>query len=274
MRKVFLFLLVFIASLVLVMRYGYRPLTEALGIKQRAGIRVEASKKASVYLNDKKIGNTPLQDENLTEGEYLLSLVPEKTREATSSAESWKGYVKLNGGTLTLVNRDLEEDKSQWAGEVVTLEKGSGITVVSTPSDAEVQIDGKVIGRTPLSVSNLSSGEHQFLISKDNFVKRSIRANLIEGYSLNLAVDLAMTEPDLTKLQITPTVATNQLVVKATPTGFLRVRARPTTTSSEVARVLTGENLTLLEEADGWYKIKTSSGKEGYVSALYVEKKT
>lgn len=274
MRKVLLFLVVFISVLALILRFGYQPLTELLGIKQRAGIRVEANKKADVYLNEKKVGTTPLQDENLTEGEYLVKLVPHSENEATASAKEWKGYIKLNGGTLTVVNRDLSLVDNEASGEVITLDPGRGVTVISTPNDAEVTLDGKVVGRTPLSISNVSSGEHQFMVTKGNYLNRSIRANLIDGFNLNLSVDLAMTEPDLTKLPTIPTVAANQLVVKRTPVGFLRVRSSNSTQAQELDRVATGDVLTLLEELPEWYKIKTSDGVEGYVSAIYVEKKT
>lgn len=274
MRKVLLFLVVFISVLALILRFGYQPLTEILGIKSRAGIRIEANKKAEVFLNDKKLGETPLQDENLTEGEYLLKLSPlPEGNEASSSALPWKGYVRLNGGTLTVVNRDLAQNPNEVSGDVITLEPGSGVTVVSTPNQAEVTLDGKVIGRTPLSLSDIPPGEHQFIVSKGNFLNRSIRANLVEGFNLNLTVDLAMTEPDLTKLPTIPTVTSSQLVVKATPTGFLRVRASNTTASREITRVSVGDTLTILEELTGWYKIKTADGTEGYVSSLYVEKK-
>lgn len=274
MRKVLLFLIIFISATVLILRFGYKPLIDTLGIKPRAGLRVEANIPADVYLGDKKIGATPLQNEDLTEGQFLLRITPqEKAAEASDSAREWQGYVKLNGGTLTVVNRDLQANPMLEAGEVITLADGSGATIVSTPNQAEVLVDGKSVGRTPLSISSLSPGEHQFIISKDNFVKRSIRANLVDGFSLNLAVDLAMTEPDLTKLQTTPTVVTDQLTVKATPTGFLRVRSTASTGGVELGRVLTGETLTLLEELEGWYKVRTADGKEGYVSSIYVEKK-
>lgn len=271
MKKVILFILVFLSVLAIIIKFSYKPLSELLKFEQRAGLRVEASKKSKILINNKEVGETPFQDENLIEGEYLIDLQP--LSDATAAATvSWQGHVKLNGGTLTVVNRELEAKQSASSGEVITLEKGSGATIISNPAGAVVSVDGQEKGRTPLSVQ-VSAGEHQFLLSKDNFLKRSIRATLVEGYNLVLSVDMAISEADLTKI---PTVATNpltQLVVKNTPTGFLRIRATSSTSGKEVGRVSPGDTLTLIDESSGWYKVKLQNGIEGFVSSDYVEKK-
>lgn len=271
MRKTLLLILFFLSLVALFLRFATAPLVEVLGLKERAGVRIEANQKSEVSINNKVVGETPYQDENLTEGEYLIAL---KRKDASSSAESsWQGYVKLNGGTLSVVNRELAPNPSNASGETITLEKGKGVTIVSTPPNAEVSIDGQVAGRTPISISSISSGEHQFLISKENYLKRSIRATLVDDFNLNLAVDLALSEADLTQIPSPPITENKEVVVKQTPVGFLRVRNNPTTSSQEVARVKPGDTLILLEELDSWMRIKTQDGKEGYVSSSYVEKK-
>lgn len=271
MRRFIITLLVFLSVIALVVRFSSKPLEQFLGLKQRAGMRVESNTKAKVLLDKKDMGEVPFQNEELSEGEYLLEVVPQN--QATDSAKaSWQGYVRLNGGTLTVVNRELAQTSAESSGEVITLEKGKGATVVSTPSSAEVFIDGQSRGRTPVSIEDLSSGEHQFLLSKDNFLKRSIRATLVEGYSLNLSVDLAISEADLSKISTPPTPTSQEVIVKQTPTGFLRIRSGPSTNSQEVARVSPGDRLILLEELSSWSRVKTSSGVDGYVSSVYIEK--
>lgn len=265
-------ILVFLSVLVLILRYGMKPLGQVLGLTSRAGLRVEANKSASVSIDGKQVGEAPFQDEDLTAGEYLISL--KSSGEGSNSGEiSWQGYVKLNPGTLSIVNRDLSAKKSDQSGEVITLEKGKGITIVSTPPQAEVIIDGQSRGVTPLSVSDLGPGEHQFIISKDNFLKRSVRATLLEGFNLVLTVDLAIAEADLTKLQVVPVSFSKQVVVKQTPTGFLRIRAAASTSAKEVAQVKPGDVLTLLEEQPNWDRVRTEDNKEGWVASAYVEKK-
>lgn len=273
MRKVSIITLVFLSIVALILRFGANPLIKTLGLEPRAGLRVESNKKAKVLVNGSEVGNTPFQNESMTEGEYLVSLKPDE--EATSSVQvSWQGYVKLNGGTLTVVNRELADTQSASSGEVINLEKGNGVTVVSIPTSAVVSMDGKEIGRTPVKLNGVLSGEHQFLISKDNFLKRSIKASLVEGYNLNLSVDLAIAEVDLSKVPTIPTTQTAQVVVRATPTGFLRVRSEANLNSQEVGRVNPGETLVLLEELPNWDRVRLPDGQEGYVSSSYVEKKT
>ena len=68
------------------------------------------------------------------------------------------------------------------------------------------------------------------------------------------------------------TIATGkQAKIKATPTGWLRVRSEPSLNGTEITRVDTGGMYQVLEEQTGWVKIKVSGTSEGWVSADYVE---
>lgn len=80
--------------------------------------------------------------------------------------------------------------------------------------------------------------------------------------SLNaLATKILKTPPLVDKVEILPT-----------GTGWLRVRSDPSLSASEVAKVNVGEKFILLEEGEGWAKIKLSDGGEGWVSADFVKK--
>jgi hypothetical protein len=274
MRKVIVTLLVFLSLVALFLRFGYQPLISYLNLQPKAGIRIESSSKSEVVIDGKAVGETPYQNESLNVGEMLVELKPDQQEASTAAFSGWQGRIKLNPGTLTVVNRELAATQAGSSGEVITLEKGSGATIVSTPSEAEVFIDGQSVGRTPIAVSDLKSGEHQFLISKENFLKRNIRATVVDKYTLNLTVDLAIAEADLSQIPTIPQTSSNQVVVKQTPTGFLRVRSAASTNGDEVARVNPGDVLTLLEELSGWDKVRLSDGREGYVSTTYVTKQT
>lgn len=62
------------------------------------------------------------------------------------------------------------------------------------------------------------------------------------------------------------------VLIKDTEVGFLRVREKPSTSSTEVAKVNPGEKYSVLEENNGWYKIAYQAGKEGWVAGQYVTK--
>lgn len=256
--------------------FGYPVLVEKLGLTGRAGIKIDSNPKTKVYINGQEVGLSPFQDENLKEGEYLVELREVEATAAASPSASirgWKGYVALNTGTLSVVNREIGDNLTNSSGEVITLESGSGVTVISTPTEAKVIVDGTERGRTPLTIASLPSGEHQFIISHDNFLNRSIRANLVDGYNLKLNVDLALSEADLTQISSPPITSNVELVVKKTPTGFLNVRETASTNAKVVVQVKPGDTLVLLEELPNWDRVRTGGGEEGFVSSSYIEKK-
>jgi hypothetical protein len=266
MRKVLVLLLVFLSVVVLVVRFGSFFLGNYLGGQNHSGIRVESSDAAQVMIDNLGLGQTPVQKEDLPPGDHLIKLQSDKG--------SWQGYVKSNEGTLSVVNRDLAQSAASSSGEIITLEKGTGATVISTPDGADVSIDGTSLGKTPISVSTLAPGEHTFTVSHANYLIRSVKATSTPGFDLTLSVDLALSEADLTQIQTTPIVSSTELVVTSTPTGFLNIRSQASDTAQQVGRLKPGDSVTLLEELPSWDRIRTSDGTEGYVFSSYVTKKS
>jgi hypothetical protein len=266
MRKMLLLIFVSISIVVLIIRFGTTPVLNLLGFKERSGLKIDTNAEAQVRIDNKDAGRTPFQKEDLLPGEHLISLI--------SSQGNWQGYIKLNPGTLSVVNRELAPTEASSSGEVITLEKGAGVTIISNPSPSEVEVDGKGVGKTPLSLNSLEPGEHLFSLSHPSYLKRSVRAALTEGYQLTLRVDLAISEADLTQVSTPPIQANVTLKVLSTPTGFLRVRDAPSTSGKEITRVSPGDSLILIDEQGSWDKVKLSDGKEGYVSSQYVQKQS
>lgn len=268
MRKLILTIIILIALLFIFLRFLYKPLSDNLGLQVHSGVLVEADKTAKVFLNNNEVGMTPYKDTNLSAGTIKIKVV-----DASSSAQ-WEGNVKLSGGTLTVVNRDIATNSAEASGEIISLDKGKGVAVTTSPAGATVSVDGENKGSTPLFITDLAIGEHQFLFSKENYLKRSVRAVLTDGYTLTLNIDLAELESVFPQSTAAPISTVQQLIVKQTPTGFLRIRSTPSTDGDEVGRVAPGDSLTLEEETNtSWWKVKTSDEKEGFVSTQYVAKK-
>lgn len=265
MKKAVVLVLTVISALLLLTRlidFGIQSLVGAQKVRGLNVLSMPAG--ATVYLDDAEVGKTPFEDKNLSSGEHSLKV--------EKNGFSWQGKVKLNLGTVTVVNRDLGKDSSSSSGETLMLERGSGLTVISSPDGASVEINGKAYGSSPVSIK-LPSGEYLLTLSKPNYLVRGIRAYLPEGYKLIVSADLALSEADLTVVQ-TPTITqTPEVEVKETPTGFLRVRDKPSLAGKEIAQVKPGDTLILLEELSGWYRVRLSDGSEGYVSSSYAEKK-
>ena len=266
MKKTIFIILVFIGAMLLFVRFGVNPLIGALGFNQKAGIKITSiPQDVAVSIDGKEMGKTPYENKGLMPGEYLVKL--------QSGQGKWEGHIKIQGGTLAVINRELGENIASSSGETLTLAKGKGVTITSQPDGSGVAVDGKDYGKTPLTITDLATGEHTFLLSHDNYLKRSIRAYIPEKLGLFISVDLSLTEVDLAAIPTTPQTTQVEVVVKQTPTGFLRVREKASTQSTELARVNTGDTLTVLEEIPSWFKVKLENGVEGYVSATYVTKK-
>lgn len=266
MKKVLVWSLICLSILAILLRFSGKWAELLFGIKETSGISILSEPTgAIVYLNDKEVGQTPYEDKNLNVGDYAVKIEKEKA--------FWQGKVSLLSGVVTVVNRDLASDQASGAGELLTLDKGKGLTVVSNPTDATVEIDGKAYGKTPLA-ANIDTGEHNVLISHPNYLKRSIRINLPANYNLTLSSDLALSEADLTVITSPVITQTLEVVVKSTPTGFLRVREKPNLNGKEITQVKPGDKLVFLEESGGWSRIRLADGTEGYVSSVYVEKKS
>jgi hypothetical protein len=62
------------------------------------------------------------------------------------------------------------------------------------------------------------------------------------------------------------------VVIKNTPTGWLRVRSGPGTSFKEIDRVFPKESFPLLEESGNWYKIEIEGRTNGWISAQYANK--
>lgn len=264
MKKTIIWILVFISLIALLVRFSGKIAELVLNIKPKSGISVMSEPlDATVYIDNTEVGKTPYENQNLEPKEYLVRL--------EKDGMSWQGRVKLKEQTLTLVNRELSKDQTFGAGEILSLERGKGLTVVSSPADAEVEVDEKLYGQTPLSI-NITSGEHTISISHPNYLKRNIRAIIPSDFNLIVSVDLSLSEADLTTISTPVIKTTPELKVLDTPTGFLRVRDKASTSGKEVGRVNPGDILVMLEELPSWYRVRLSDGKEGFVSSTYVEK--
>lgn len=256
-----------------------------------AGLKVVVTPVSSVFLNDKAIGHTPLEVKEPS-GEYILKIIPDDT---ISGATTWQGKITLVPSVLTYVHRDLGGSELTSAGEIVTLEKITGqdsqVAVVSKPDAATVILDGQERGTTPLTVPNVATGEHDVAASTTGFTSRTVRVATSPGYRLMVDFQLALS-PENSSASATPTptgataggtttggtttggetVSKPYIVIKDTPTGFLRVRMSPSLNATEVAQLKPGVKVPFIEEKSSWYHVTYATGKDGWVSGQYATK--
>lgn len=250
--------------------------------KAPAALQINTTPVANVFIEGKLLGKTPFSESNFKAGEVLLKLIPEAT---TQPLVSWEGKVKLTSGVLTLIDREFAPTEGGSSGQILTLErlkekKTASILVISDPDGALVKINNETKGFAPLAMDKVNEGEYEILISKEGFAERTVKAKVANGYRLVVSAKLAegggvktpTGETSKDKSTKTEEMVKPYVLIKETPTGWLRVRMGPSTNATEAAKVKPGEKYSLLEDKAGWYKIRYSIDKEGWISGQYATK--
>ncbi|MBI2007414.1 MAG: PEGA domain-containing protein [Candidatus Blackburnbacteria bacterium] len=247
---------------------------------EQAGIQIEATPQATVYINDQEHGATPFE-KTLSPGEITLRLVPAV---ADTPLSPWTTKLTLTRGVKTIVRRNFGETEGKSSGEVLSFEKipgnSSSLAVVSSPDSAEIVVDGERLGFTPSRRDSLPAGQHQIHVSRPGFSDKDLTVTTKTGYKLTVVVILAESpSPEATVAgEATSSAAKSaksaSVEILDTPTGFLRVRTEPSTSATEAAQVKPGEKFPYLEQnKDGsWFKIEYEKGKQGWVFSQYAKK--
>lgn len=265
----------------------------------KAGLRVSSTPPAQVFLDGKEIGTTTLERNDFRPGEKTLRLVPQST---ATTYFPWETKIKLTNGTLTAVTREFGETESLSAGEIITVEKivdkkSASLAVISLPDSVAVSLNNETKGFSPVNLDKLTEGSYDVRLSASGYKERTVRIVLVNASRLILNVKLAEEEkeeetpsaevtgtptPSLTPsptAKVTPKITPKTtpppkpyILIKETPTGWLRVRIEPSISATESAKVNPGETYSLIEEKSGWYKIEYEKDKEGWVSGQYAEK--
>ncbi|MEX2028607.1 MAG: PEGA domain-containing protein [Candidatus Curtissbacteria bacterium] len=249
----------------------------AVGINKPAALQVTSKPEASVFLDDKHVGKTPFFSDQLKLGKHSLKI--------TVSEGSFVEEVSLNPGTLTVVNRDLAPNFLAQAGETLTLTPGKqGLFLLSMPPGADVTIDGRHAGETPLLTTDIPEGDHKVQITKDGYLSREFAIKTTSKYQLVAQVSLASIEAkNIAEGKGLPEVQTRRVEIIDTPQGFLRVRQDASVNSAEIGRVKPGDQLEVIQETADWVEVKFPArnasqsdaggeGKQGWISAQYTKK--
>lgn len=272
-----------VAAVLLILAGLFILIRVAAGIiapKGKGALQVTSNVKSAVFLNNKPVGTTQLclcdPGNTVKEGEYELKIVPED-----KNIEPFTAKVKINPNVLTAIERTFLPG-SLASTYILTLEKTNDknpqIFIASIPDGALVTLDGEESGVTSLSLESISSSEHEVEIQKQGFAKKTVRVRAVPFYKLILNVVLG-TEGEESVAQATPTVTPAPtkksgplVLIKNTPTGFLRVRQDPSTGGKEIGRVTPGESYPLVDENTSWFKIELTDGTTGWISKTYAAK--
>lgn len=289
MKRKFGFLVIFVVVTLII--FGAVRLLGSRAPKE-GELRVDAAPTVSVFLDNKHIGRTPLR-EKVTAGEYTIRLVAETT---TGEIAPWQAKISVGANLLTYVNAVLSESELSSAVDVLWLEKSvvgkPELSVITNPDGASVVLDDVTKGITPLTISDMTAGDHMLTVTSPGFLTRTMKVKLTAGYKLIASMKLALSaggvpQPEATPAATTLTTPTLKsgaaatssatpqkpyVLIKDTPTGFLRVRMEPSTAATEAGRVNPGEKYHLFNSQTGWYQISHDGTNKGWISAQYADK--
>ncbi len=236
-----------------------------IGSSKPAALQVSSIPEASVFLDGKHLGKTPFYSDQLQSGTHTIKI--------TASEASYVQKINLYPQALTVINRELNDNFMAQSGEILWLENGKNdIFITSTPQDADITLDGKFKGKTPLIISDATSGEHKVTITKTGYIEREFSIKSSNKYQLVADVTLASEiAKDIKNINQDQTPQAKKLEILKTPQGYLKVRKEPSLDSTEVGRVNSGDQLEIIQETEDWVKI-SFEGKLGWISEKYTKK--
>ena len=136
-----------------------------------ANVTINAVEGVEIWINGEKKG-TKVWKGRLSTGAYIFEArkAGHKTTSLTKNIASTPSYQIYNLEAPTAIT--------------------SGVVITSSPAMADVSIDGKLVGRTPISLDNLLVGDHTIVITKDGYSKHAEQIKLTQGKSLEINVSL------------------------------------------------------------------------------------
>ena len=260
--------------------------------QKKAGVQITANPQASVFMDDKSLGQTPVYQNGLKPGTYNIKITASDT-----TLTPWEGKVTFRPGVLTVVDRQLASDPTKAHGytlsfEALTNKTAAEVNLISFPDTVSVMVDGAPVGFTPFKSDSVVSGAHTFTLTSPGYQDMVVKASVQSGHRLVVNAQLAManvtpTPPPLTSpsasapgpsVDITPLPkqATDAAVLKPyveilpTPdNNHLKVRSENAIGNNIIAIVNTGDKFPYFKTQDGWHQIEYQTGNKGWVSATY-----
>ena len=136
-----------------------------------ANVTINAENGADIYVNDKKIGTTSWSG-RLNSGLYLFE-------------------ARKSGYRTQSLTQQITSDNPQQSYTLPALTPIYGSAdITSSPAMADITIDGKLVGRTPLQLDNLLVGSHAVKISKSGYADNTQTITISEGKTTTLNATL------------------------------------------------------------------------------------
>lgn len=241
--------------------------------QDQAGLHIEANEAATIYLDDKHVGSTTFDQQELKAGQYSLKLVSEK-----NPNKQWQTNIRLTSKVITVISYNFADQPDQGSYYVLQLEKlanqnNSEIAFITQPDNVIITLDGQPKGLSPVTLEQITPGEHQIALSAPAHQEMTIPARSLAGYSLLINAQLArladIPAPQVNEAtasaqvaQATPsaTPSTAATAKKITPSPQPTISSKPASASSSAKPVIKPPYVIVQETGTGWLRVRASAG--------------
>lgn len=151
----------------------------------KGSINVTAIPWANVYINGKEMGVTPKVIRDLPEGKVEVKLSHPAYRTFTGSAMVKADEQAEVSHTFTEAEEAVGAEKG--AGHIEAA--GTGTLKISSTPPGIVYLDGKVYGRTPVTIADLPAGPHQLTLKRAGAPDYKRKVDISAGIITNIAVE-------------------------------------------------------------------------------------
>ncbi|MBF0292844.1 MAG: PEGA domain-containing protein [Nitrospinae bacterium] len=148
-------------------------------------INVTAIPWANVFLNGKDVGSTPKMLKDIPEGKVDIKLSNPAYRQFATTV-----MVKADEQSeVSHAFTDAEEIAGGERGSGRAEEGGTGTLKISSTPPGIVYLDGKVYGRTPVTIADLPAGPHQLTLKRAGVPDYKRKVDISAGIITNVAVE-------------------------------------------------------------------------------------
>jgi serine/threonine-protein kinase len=157
---------------------------------------------AAIVLENKPIGETPINQYSLVPGSYSLRITKENYQPIDTTIVVNPG----NNINLAVSLQPIEPVKEvtgpaalseQKIDSPAKSQKSASVSINSNPENADVWLNGQLEGYTPLTLSDLSPGSYQIAIKKEGYTEYNNQLVFQSGKNSDLLADLSPSGGDI-----------------------------------------------------------------------------
>lgn len=187
LRRTIIFLGLLLGASALAMWQPWKIIWSVPGISSGTALTVNTqSGKAEVYLDGKKVGETPFATENIPPGEHDLEII--RISSEDSFYEMITKQIFVEEGTRTFFEAEIGPSRQFSSLKIVYYRKdnpdATGVYVDTSPEKSIVTIDETVYGEAPITTSELEPGRHTLSVSHNGYEPEETTIIVREGYTL------------------------------------------------------------------------------------------